>query len=43
MFLGAVNAFTGEAGKGMNPLTGEAARASPRWPATSRRGAWAGS
>jgi aconitate hydratase len=24
MFLGAVNAFTGEAGKGVNPLTGEA-------------------
>src|SRR5207245_4774212 len=23
MFLGAVNAFTGEAGKGVNPLTGE--------------------
>src|SRR5205814_5062153 len=24
MFLGALNAFTGEAGKGVNPLTGEA-------------------
>ena len=24
MFLGAVNAFTGEAGKGVNALTGEA-------------------
>jgi aconitate hydratase A / 2-methylisocitrate dehydratase len=26
MFLGAVNAFTGEAGKGVNPLTGEAGK-----------------
>jgi aconitate hydratase len=27
MFLGAVNAFTGEAGKGVNPVTGEAGQA----------------
>jgi aconitate hydratase len=26
MFLGAVNAFTGEAGKGVNPVTGEGGR-----------------
>jgi aconitate hydratase len=26
MFLGAVNAFTGEAGKGVNPVTGEAGK-----------------
>ena len=26
MFLGAVNAFTGEAGKGINPITGEAGK-----------------
>ena len=26
MFLGAVNAFTGEAGKGVNPITGEAGK-----------------
>ena len=26
MFLGAVNAFTGEAGKGVNPLTGESGK-----------------
>ena len=30
MFLGAINAFTGEAGKGVNALTGEAARPSPQ-------------
>jgi aconitate hydratase len=36
MFLGAVNAFTGEAGKGVNPVTGRRARRSPRTRAISR-------
>jgi len=38
MFLGAVNAFTGETGKGLNLLTGERACRSPRSPVTTRPG-----
>jgi aconitate hydratase len=44
MFLGAVNAFTGEAGPGAStPLPARPARPSPRSRATSRRGAPPGS
>ena len=43
MFLGAVNAFTGEAGKGVNPITGEVEHRSPRSRATEGAGRRAGS
>ena len=43
MFMGAINAFTGEAGKGINVLTGEKRTSrSPRSPATTRRRASSG-
>ena len=37
MFMGATNAFTGEAGTGINVLTGEKGQRSARSPATTRR------
>ena len=43
MFLGAVNAFTGEAGKGVNPVTGEAGKPFTQIARDSRRAASGGS